>query len=134
MNCDCRSRSPSPMPCGKVKYKRRKKSPDFDKMCEVEERRVVYVGGISCDTTRDDLKKRFQVFGPISNVSVHFRAYGDNYGFVTFLHKLDAYEAVERGNYDPNLPRYDLSFGGRRIFCKTNYSDLGKHIVFVEQT
>lgn len=94
-------------------------------MREVEERRVIYVGGISDSITRDELKKRFQIFGPISNVSVHFRNYGDNYGFVTFVHKLDAYEAVEHGNDNPALPRYDLSFGGRRMFCKTNYADLG---------
>jgi hypothetical protein len=39
---------------------------------------------------------------------------------------VDAYEAVEHGNDDPNQPRYDLCFGGRRAFCKTRYSDLGK--------
>lgn len=50
----------------------------------------------------------------------------DNYGFVTFQHKMDAYEAVERGNDDPSIPKYDISFGGRRAFCKTRYSDLGK--------
>lgn len=49
----------------------------------------------------------------------------DNYGFVTFAYKMDAYEAVEHGNDDPNQPRYDLCFGGRRVFCKTRYSDLG---------
>lgn len=94
-------------------------------MREVEERRVVYVGRINDDTTREELKKRFEIFGPITNVSVHFRNFGDNYGFVTFIHKLDAYEAVEHGNDNPDLPRYDLSFGGRRMFCKTTYADLG---------
>jgi len=39
---------------------------------------------------------------------------------------VDAYEAVEHGNDDPNQPHYDLCFGGRRAFCKTRYSDLGK--------
>ena len=49
----------------------------------------------------------------------------DNYGFVTFAYKVDAYEAVEHGNDDPTLPKYDLSFGGRRAFCKETYADLG---------
>lgn len=53
-------------------------------------------------------------------------SFSDNYGFVTFLNKLDAYEAIEHGNDDPFYPKYDLSFGGRREFCKTSYSDLGK--------
>lgn len=50
----------------------------------------------------------------------------DNYGFVSFRNKDDAYEAVEHGNDDPSYPRVDLCFGGRRKFCKQKYSDLGK--------
>lgn len=53
----------------------------------------------------------------------------DNYGFVTFLSKADAYKAVEHGNDDPKQPRYDLCFGGRRAFCKQRYADLGKSII-----
>lgn len=49
----------------------------------------------------------------------------DNYGFVTFAYKNDAYEAVEHGNDDSSQPRYDLCFGGRRAFCKVKYADLG---------
>lgn len=47
---------------------------------------------------------------------------------MTFAYKVDAYEAVEHGNDDPHLPKYDLSFGGRRAFCKETYADLGKSI------
>jgi len=91
---------------------------------QVEERRVVYVGGIQEGTLKDDLRKRFQVFGPIVDISVHFRDFGDNYGFVTFQYKVDAYAAVERGNDDKTQPQYDLCFGGRRAFCKERYMDL----------
>ena len=101
------------------------------------------MGRIASGTTKDDLRRRFAQFGPIMNVSLHFRDYGyvclivsvrslilfllfrDNFGFVTFANKEDAYEALEHGN-DHVYPKYDLSFGGRRIFCKTTYSDLGK--------
>lgn len=55
----------------------------------------------------------------------------DNYGFVTFAYKNDAYEAVEHGNDDPTLPRYDLCFGGRRAFCKVKYADLGKNTFYL---
>ena len=41
-----------------------------------EERRIVYVGKISEGTTRADLRKRFEVFGPILEISVHFRDRG----------------------------------------------------------
>lgn len=51
----------------------------------------------------------------------------DNYGFVTFGKKEDAYEAVEHGNDGSVYPKYELSFGGRRIFCQTSYSDLGEY-------
>lgn len=54
--------------------------------------------------------------------------YRDNYGFVTFKNRDEAYQAVENGNEDPSLPHYDLCFGGRRAFCKVQYSDLGKQM------
>ncbi|CAH1964974.1 unnamed protein product [Acanthoscelides obtectus] len=114
--CSSRSRSRSISP----KHSRKEK----ERLKEVEERRVIYVGRLLPTSTRDELRKRFQKFGPITNVSLHKREHGDNYGFVTFANKLDAYEAIEHGNDDPYLPKYDLSFGGRRIFCKTSYSDL----------
>ena len=43
---------------------------------QVEERRVVYVGKIAEGTTRNDLRNRFEVFGPIVEISVHFRDSG----------------------------------------------------------
>ncbi|XP_057667479.1 uncharacterized protein LOC130900704 isoform X2 [Diorhabda carinulata] len=117
-----RSSSRSLSPSSSPKYSRREK----ERLKEVEERRVIYVGRVASGTTKDDLRKRFQRFGPITNISLHSRnhSYLDNYGFVTFANKLDAYEAIEHGNDDPWQPKYDLSFGGRRIFCQTTYSDL----------
>lgn len=50
---------------------------------------------------------------------------------MTFAYKADAYEAVEHGNDDPKLPRYDLCFGGRRAFCKQRYADLGEFVVAI---
>ena len=43
---------------------------------QVEERRIVYVGRIKEGTTRADLRHRFEVFGPIDEISVHFRDKG----------------------------------------------------------
>lgn len=91
---------------------------------QVEERRVIYVGRIPEETTKAELRKRFEMFGPIVDISLHFREHADNYGFVTFAYQIDAYNAVERGNNDPNLPRYELCFGGRRKFCRERYADL----------
>ncbi|XP_044593657.1 uncharacterized protein DDB_G0287625 isoform X2 [Cotesia glomerata] len=97
---------------------------NHEKTRQVEERRVIYVGRIDEGITKADLRKRFEAFGPVTDISLHFREHGDNYGFVTFANKHDAYNAVEHGNDDPALPRYDLSFGGRRAFCKVKYADL----------
>ena len=49
---------------------------DQENSRQVEERRVVYVGKIAEGTTRADLRKRFEVFGPIVDISVHFRDRG----------------------------------------------------------
>lgn len=90
----------------------------------VEQRKIVYVGKIEEGTLKADLRQRFQKFGTIVDVSVHFRERGDNYAFITFANKEDAYEAVEHGNDDQSQPIYDLCFGGRRDFCKEKYFDM----------
>lgn len=40
---------------------------------QVEERRVIYVGRIPEDTTKAELRRRFEVFGPIVDINLHFR-------------------------------------------------------------
>ena len=49
---------------------------DQENSRQIEERRVVFVGKIAEGTTRADLRKRFEVFGPIVEISVHFRDRG----------------------------------------------------------
>ncbi len=52
----------------------------------------------------------------------------DNYGFVTYYNNKDAFDAIENGSKlrEQNELPFDLCFGGRRQFCKTNYADLGE--------
>uniref|UniRef100_A0A8C1YUJ8 PPARG related coactivator 1 n=1 Tax=Cyprinus carpio TaxID=7962 RepID=A0A8C1YUJ8_CYPCA len=92
----------------------------------IEERRVVYVGRIRGSMTRKELKERFSFFGEIEECTVHFRENGDNYGFVTYYNKKDAFDAIESGSKlrEQNELPFDLCFGGRRQFCKTSYADL----------
>ncbi|XP_071793049.1 uncharacterized protein [Asterias amurensis] len=89
-----------------------------------KDRRVVYIGRIPYGTTRTVIRKRFEKFGEIERITLHFRDEGDNYAFVTYNFKCDAYAAVEGANKDPDEPVYDICFGGRRQFCKSNYEDL----------
>ncbi|XP_055705356.1 pinin isoform X2 [Phlebotomus papatasi] len=89
------------------------------------ERRIVYVGKLEEDLTKDDLKRKFQSYGPITKVTLHFKEVTRmRYGFVTFERARDAYEAIDNGPKNPNLNCYDISFGGRRAFCRSSYSDL----------
>lgn len=115
-------RSPSPVHVYQSRLPN-KKAPD-EKTQQINERRVIFVGKIPEGSTKTTLRQRFGRFGPIQEVSVHFRDNGDNYGFVTFMYKCDAYEALEHGNDNVNEPKFDLCFGGRRQFCRRQYADL----------
>ncbi|KAJ4948713.1 hypothetical protein JOQ06_020238 [Pogonophryne albipinna] len=92
----------------------------------IEERRVVYVGRIRGTMTQKELRERFSFFGEIEECTLHFRDQGDNYGFVTYYDTKNAFTAIENGSKlrkSDELP-FDLCFGGRRQFCKSNYADL----------
>uniref|UniRef100_A0A4W3IGE7 Peroxisome proliferator-activated receptor gamma coactivator-related protein 1-like n=3 Tax=Callorhinchus milii TaxID=7868 RepID=A0A4W3IGE7_CALMI len=92
----------------------------------IEERRVVYIGKIRNGMMREELKRRFEVFGEIEDCNIYFREEGDNYGFVTYRYTCDAFAAIENGQTvrRPDELPFDLCFGGRRQFCKTSYADL----------
>lgn len=47
------------------------------------------------------------------------------FGFVTFKSAKDAYNTIDGSASDPAINTYDISFGGRRAFCKESYLDLG---------
>lgn len=38
-----------------------------------EERRIVYVGRIEPEKTKEDLRKIFTIFGHVVNVSIHYK-------------------------------------------------------------
>lgn len=48
------------------------------------------------------------------------------YGFVTYQNAEEAFKVIENSKKNPVTRPYDISFGGRRKFCKTVYMDLGK--------
>ncbi|KAK7110141.1 uncharacterized protein [Littorina saxatilis] len=104
-----------------------------DKIKKMEERKIVYVGRIPEDFTRRNLYQRFERFGKIEDVSVHFREAGDNYGFVTFFDSSDAFRAIDKGNTIPGERQFDLCFGGRRHFCANDYADLDGNRVIEEE-
>lgn len=70
------------------------------------------------------------IFKNCNKYSFHCR---DNYGFVTYYNKKDAFNAIENGSKlrQPNELPFDLCFGGRRQFCRTSYADLGEYLFFL---
>ncbi|TSL68206.1 Peroxisome proliferator-activated receptor gamma coactivator-related protein 1 [Bagarius yarrelli] len=133
-----RSRSSSPQPDWRRKLSSWKRPREYHhrsggkdtqreaKQKAIEERRVVYVGKIRSAMTKDELRERFALFGKIEDCTVHFRNRGDNYGFVTYYNTDDAFAAIEKGKKlrQPDELPFDICFGGRRQFCKSNYMDL----------
>ncbi|XP_030635535.1 peroxisome proliferator-activated receptor gamma coactivator 1-alpha isoform X3 [Chanos chanos] len=95
----------------------------------IEERRVVYVGRLRSDSTRSELKRRFEVFGEIEECTINLRHDGDNFGFITYRYTCDAFAALENGHTlrRSNEPQFELCFGGQKQFCKSNYTDLDSH-------
>jgi hypothetical protein len=43
---------------------------------EGRQQRIVYVGRIAEGTTRAELRKRFEIFGVVEEISLHFRDHG----------------------------------------------------------
>lgn len=42
----------------------------------VEERRIVYVGRIEEETTKEDLKRKFLAYGSIKQITIHYKDNG----------------------------------------------------------
>uniref|UniRef100_A0A3B4BZC0 RRM domain-containing protein n=1 Tax=Pygocentrus nattereri TaxID=42514 RepID=A0A3B4BZC0_PYGNA len=95
----------------------------------IEERRVLYVGRLRADSTRSELKRRFEVFGEIEECAINLRHDGDNFGFITYRYTCDAFAALENGHTlrRSNEPQFELCFGGQKQFFKSNYTDLDSH-------
>lgn len=88
------------------------------------ERKIVYIGRLENNIRKEDLQQKFQPYGKIVKISLHSKDNGVRYGFVTFEKPQQAYSAIDASSNDPNLRDYDVSFGGRRDFCRMQYADL----------
>ncbi|EDW95660.1 uncharacterized protein LOC6535292 [Drosophila yakuba] len=90
----------------------------------VEERRIVYVGRIEQETTKEMLRRKFLPYGSIKQITIHYKENGMKYGFVTYDRAQDAFTAIDTSHRDSQINMYDISFGGRRAFCRASYADL----------
>ncbi|GIY44522.1 RRM domain-containing protein [Caerostris darwini] len=103
------------------------KEKEKDNTCK--ERCTVYVGNIPLGYTEDDLRQRFEQFGKIKNIHLKPRK---NYGFVIYSSQKEAALAIDSGNkgYQEKLK---ISFGGRREFVGTDYTDLDGYVARNEE-
>ncbi|XP_078250176.1 peroxisome proliferator-activated receptor gamma coactivator 1-alpha isoform X1 [Pogona vitticeps] len=92
----------------------------------IEEQRVIYIGKIGPDTSRTELRDRFEIFGEIEECTVNLQDNGDSYGFITYRYTCDAFAALENGYTlrRSNEPDFELYFCGQKQFYKSNYADL----------
>lgn len=104
-----------------------------EKMKAIEERRIIYIGGIPLNFTKEDLVEKFSSFGEILNSSVHHRKERDSYGFLTFSLTRNAEDAKKRGHTVPGCEKYQFCYGGRREFCQMDYADLDNEHDVLEQ-
>ncbi|XP_023224217.1 peroxisome proliferator-activated receptor gamma coactivator 1-alpha-like [Centruroides sculpturatus] len=106
----------------KNNYGRHRKSENIQ---AIMERRVVYVGRLPDDITRNRLYDYFEKFGNILDINIIRK--NDNsiiYSFLTFEYTCDAVKAIEDASQDPILSNFAVDFGGRRQFCREVYRDL----------
>ncbi|XP_070490399.1 myb-like protein D isoform X2 [Chironomus tepperi] len=90
-----------------------------------QERKIIYVGGLFEETTKDELRRKFLKYGTIKKISLHTKEDGSlKYGFVTFAEASAAFDVLDRFSNDPAISSFDLRFGGRRKFCRQTYADL----------
>lgn len=87
-----------------------------------DNRQAIYVGNIPFGTTQSDLRARFEKFGTIKEVAVHFREWAENYGFVTFTTAEEVNKAVLGGN-EGHFLKYKIRVGKRKPFRVRTYRD-----------
>ncbi|KAJ8715737.1 hypothetical protein PYW07_010219 [Mythimna separata] len=81
----------------------------------VDERKVVFVGRLEEDATKQALGSKFAKFGRVSRVRIHSHDNGTRYGFVTYERARDAWAAVKAAS---TFARYDVRFGAHCAFFR----------------
>ncbi|XP_078509095.1 peroxisome proliferator-activated receptor gamma coactivator 1-beta [Lissotriton helveticus] len=96
----------------------------------IDEGRMVYIRNLSSSMSSGELKKRFEVFGEITECRVLTRNNtGGKYGFVTFRCSENAALSLKNGASlrRRQEPAFQLSYGGLRPFW-TRYTDLDSNM------
>ncbi|KAM8973057.1 peroxisome proliferator-activated receptor gamma coactivator 1-beta [Pelodytes ibericus] len=92
----------------------------------IDEGRVIYIRNLSNSISANELKRRFEIFGEITECRVLSRTRGEKYGFITYRRPEHAAVSLKKGASlrKRNEPSFHLSYGGLRQFFWTKYTDL----------
>ncbi|XP_063784093.1 peroxisome proliferator-activated receptor gamma coactivator 1-beta [Pseudophryne corroboree] len=92
----------------------------------IDEGRVIYIRNLSNSVNDNELKRRFEVFGEITECRVLSRNRGEKYGFITYRCSEHAALSLKKGPSlrKRNEPSFNMSYGGLRHFFWTKYNDL----------
>ncbi|KAG8578607.1 hypothetical protein GDO81_010558 [Engystomops pustulosus] len=92
----------------------------------IDERRLICIRNLSNSISVTELKRRFEVFGEITECLVLYRSRGEKYGLITYRYHEDAALALKKGPSlrKRNEPSFYLSYAALRHFFGTKYTDL----------
>ncbi|OCT87706.1 peroxisome proliferator-activated receptor gamma coactivator 1-beta [Xenopus laevis] len=97
----------------------------------VGEGRMIYIRNLSNSISANELKRRFEVFGEITECRVLSKSRGEKYGFITYRRSEHAALSLQKGASlrKRSEPPFHLSYGGLRHFFWTKYTDLDSNAV-----
>lgn len=92
-------------------------------------------GNLSFET-KSESRKKFSSQQPpfirlILELYLNNIIFSMKYGFITYQKVEHAYAAIDSSAKDSNISHYDVSFGGRRAFCRADYCDLGEFFIIL---
>ncbi|XP_077121862.1 peroxisome proliferator-activated receptor gamma coactivator 1-beta isoform X1 [Ranitomeya variabilis] len=92
----------------------------------IDEGRLVCIRSPSNSITANELKRRFEVFGEITECLILSRSRRDKFGLITYRYHEDAALSLKKGPSlrKRNEPSFHMSYGGLRHFFWTKYTDL----------
>ncbi|KAM3925745.1 peroxisome proliferator-activated receptor gamma coactivator 1-beta isoform 2-T2 [Leptodactylus fuscus] len=92
----------------------------------MDEGRLICIRNLSNSISANELKRRFEVFGEITECLILSRSRGDKYGLITYRYHEDASLSLKKGPSlrKRNEPSFHMSYGGLRHFLWTKYTDL----------
>ncbi|XP_068128977.1 peroxisome proliferator-activated receptor gamma coactivator 1-beta isoform X2 [Hyperolius riggenbachi] len=93
---------------------------------EKDEGRVIVIRNLSSSINANELKRRFEVFGEITECQVLSKSRGEKLGFITYRQSEHAALSLKRGASlrKRNEPSFYMSDGGSRHLFWTKYLDL----------